>query len=110
MDHAERAFLALALFARYTASAVTPESQTIARVLTPERASRARAIGAAMRLGCDLSGRSADLLRRSKLDIRGEVIRLTADGRWADMLLGEQTGKRAATLADQLELGLRMGV
>ena len=71
MDHAERAFLALALFARYTASAVTPESQTIARVLTPERASRARAIGAAMRLGCDLSGRSADLLRRSKLDIRG---------------------------------------
>jgi len=37
-------------------------------------------------------------------------IRLTADGRWADMLLGEQTAKRAATLADQLELGLRMGV
>ena len=110
MDHAERAFLALALFARYTASAVTPESQTITRVLSPERAARARALGAAMRLGCDLSGRSADLLRRSKLDITGEVIRLTADGRWADMLLGEQTAKRAATLADQLELGLRMGV
>jgi exopolyphosphatase/guanosine-5'-triphosphate,3'-diphosphate pyrophosphatase len=110
MDHAERAFLALAMFARHTASAVTPESQTITRVLSPERAARARALGAAMRLGCDLSGRSADLLRRSKLTITGEVIRLTADGRWADMLLGEQTAKRAATLADELELGLRMGV
>ena len=110
MDHAERAFLALALFARHTASASTPEAQTISRVLSPERAQRARALGAAMRLGCDLSGRSADLLRRSRLDIMGEIIRLTADGRWADMLLGEQTAKRAATLADALELGLRMGV
>jgi len=110
MDHAERAFLALALFARHTASAVTPEAQTISRVLSPERSARARALGAGMRLGCDLSGRSADLLHRSKLDIVGGVIRLTADGRWADMLLGEQTAKRAATLADQLELGLMMGV
>jgi exopolyphosphatase/guanosine-5'-triphosphate,3'-diphosphate pyrophosphatase len=109
MDHAERAFLALALFARHTASANTPEAQTLSRVLSPERAARARALGAAMRLGCDLSGRSADLLRRSSLSISGEVIRLTADGRWADMLLGEQTAKRAATLADELELGLRMG-
>jgi exopolyphosphatase/guanosine-5'-triphosphate,3'-diphosphate pyrophosphatase len=110
MDHAERAFLALALFARHTASGNTPQAQTINRVLSPERAARARALGAAMRLGCDLSGRSADLLRRSRLDILGEIIRLTADGRWADMLLGEQTAKRAATLADELELGLRMGV
>jgi len=110
MDHAERAFLALALFARHTASGNTPEAQTINRVLSPERAARARALGAAMRLGCDLSGRSADLLRRSSLDVVGEIIRLTADGRWADMLLGEQTAKRAATLADELELGLRMGV
>ena len=110
MDHAERAFLALAMFARHTASATTPEAQTLARVLSPERSARARALGAAMRLGCDLSGRSPDLLHRSKLDIVGEMIRLTADGRWADMLLGEQTAKRAATLADGLELGLRMGV
>jgi exopolyphosphatase/guanosine-5'-triphosphate,3'-diphosphate pyrophosphatase len=97
------------MFARHTASANTPEAQTMARVLSPERAARARALGAAMRLGCDLSGRSADLLRRSKISIVGKVISLTADGRWADMLLGEQTAKRAATLADLLELGLRMG-
>jgi len=110
MDHAERAFLALTMFARHTASTVTPEAQTLARVLSPERSARARALGAALRLGCDLSGRSADLLLRSQVNIVGEVIRLTADSRWADMLLGEQTAKRAATLADALELGLRMGV
>ena len=63
-----------------------------------------------MRLGCDLSGRNADLLRRSNLGLEDGVITLKADGRWADMLLGEQTAKRAATLADQLEVGLRMGV
>jgi exopolyphosphatase/guanosine-5'-triphosphate,3'-diphosphate pyrophosphatase len=109
MDHAERAFMALVMFARHTGSANTPEAQTMARVLSPERAARARALGAAMRLGCDLSGRSADLLQRSRLAIVGKAISLTADGRWADMLLGEQTAKRAATLADLLELGLRMG-
>jgi exopolyphosphatase/guanosine-5'-triphosphate,3'-diphosphate pyrophosphatase len=109
LDHAERAFLAMAMFSRHTASATPPETQTLARVLSPERSARARALGAAMRLGCDLSGRSADLLRRSSLETDGEVITLKADGRWADMLLGEQTAKRAATLADQLEVGLLMG-
>ena len=109
MDHPERAFLAVAMFSRHTASGTPPEPQTLARVLSPERTSRARALGAAMRLGCDLSGRSADLLRRSSLRLEGEVITLKADGRWADMLLGEQTAKRAATLADQLEVGLLMG-
>jgi exopolyphosphatase/guanosine-5'-triphosphate,3'-diphosphate pyrophosphatase len=109
LDHAERAFLAISMFARHSASANTPEPQTLARVLSPERAARARALGAAMRLGCDLSGRSADLLRRSSLETDGEIISLKADGRWADMLLGEQTAKRAATLADQLQVGLLMG-
>jgi len=109
MDHAERAFLATAMFARHTASGALPEAQALARLLSPERSARARALGAAMRLGCDLSGRSADLLRRSSLSLRDEVITLKADGRWADMLLGEQTAKRAATLADQLEVGLLMG-
>ena len=110
IGHAERAFLAVALFARYTASGTPPEPQILARVLSPEAAGRARALGAAMRLGCDLSGRNADLLRRSSLQLDGKVVRLKADSRWADMLLGEQTAKRAGTLADLLNVGLRMGV
>ena len=109
LDHSERAFLALSMFARHTASGIPGETAVLARLLTPERAARASALGAAMRLGCDMSGRSADLLRKSRLSMDGERITLTADKRWTDMLLGEQTAKRAATLADKLELGLKLG-
>lgn len=108
-DHAERIFLAIALFARHTASSSMPERATIARILTPDRVSRAKALGAAMRLGCDLSGRSPDLLGRSALTADDGAIRLTAHPGWSDMLLGEQTAKRAAALAGQLALGLRLG-
>ena len=109
MNHGERGYLAATLFARHTASATPPELDTLGRVLSPDRHQRARALGAAIRLGCDLSGRSAVLLRKSRLAIQGGAIHLTADDRWADMLLGEQTTKRASTLAEQLDLGLRIG-
>ena len=109
MDHAERGFLAVALFARHTASSNPPEPRIMSRILTGERHDRALALGAAMRLACDLSGRSAELLRHSALAIEAGVVTLTADDRWADMLLGEQTAKRAAQLADRLELGLKLG-
>jgi exopolyphosphatase/guanosine-5'-triphosphate,3'-diphosphate pyrophosphatase len=109
MTHPERAFLAVTLFARHTAAAPAVETQVLSRTLTPDRLTRARALGAAMRLGCDLSGRNPDLLRRSSLEVSRGVIVLRAEERWADMLLGEQTAKRAATLADLLELGLKIG-
>ncbi len=109
MNHAERAFLAVTLFARHSAAVPVLEPLVLSRILTTERLRRARALGAAMRLGCDLSGRNPDLLRRSSIDIAGEAIVLRAEDRWADMLLGEQTAKRAATLADHLELGLKIG-
>jgi exopolyphosphatase/guanosine-5'-triphosphate,3'-diphosphate pyrophosphatase len=109
MTHPERAFLAITLFARHTAAAPALEPEVLSRTLTPERLRRARALGAAMRLGCDLCGRNPELLPRSTIDIVGEVIVLDAEPRWADMLLGEQTAKRAATLADHLELGLKIG-
>ena len=109
MTHPERAFLAAALFARHTGSGSPPEDQTLSRILSDDRRQRAQALGAAIRLGCDLSGRSANLLARSKLEVQGGAIWLSADDRWADMLLGEQTAKRASTLADQLGLGLKIG-
>jgi exopolyphosphatase/guanosine-5'-triphosphate,3'-diphosphate pyrophosphatase len=109
MNHAERAFLALTLFARYTGSPNTPSARTLGRVLTPDGHRRARALGAAIRLGCDLSGRSGELLGHSRLEMGAGVIVLHADDGWADMLLGEQTAKRASALADQLGLGLRLG-
>ena len=109
MTHPERAFMAATLFARHTGSASPPEDQILGRVLSDDHSQRARALGAAVRLGCDLSGRSAKLLTRSRIEIRGGAIWLSADDRWADMLLGEQTAKRASTLADLLGLGLKIG-
>ncbi len=103
MNHAERAFLALSLFARHTASANTPQPRIIGRLLSLERQQRARALGAAMRLGCDLSGRSSALLARSTLKLDDRYVRVLAQKDAADLLLGEQTARRAQTLAVLLE-------
>jgi exopolyphosphatase/guanosine-5'-triphosphate,3'-diphosphate pyrophosphatase len=57
-----------------------------------------------VRLGFDLSGRNPELLRRSSLSIDGERLVLRAEPDWRDMLLGEQTAKRATSLASILKL------
>lgn len=111
MNHPERAFLACAAFARHTGANVTPSPRTTERLLSDTQLQRARALGAALRLGCDLSARSPALLARSKLSLDGDALRLSADASGADLLLGEQTAKRAATLAGILdcELDIRAG-
>lgn len=109
MNHPERAFLACAGFSRHDSSATTPEPVTMGRLLTPERRQRARALGAAIRLGCDLAGRNPSLLARSRLAVEGDRLLLTAEDGWADMLLGEQAAKRAQTLAQALKLKLQLG-
>jgi len=109
MSHPERAFLASVAFARHTAATPTPEAQAIARVIGADRRQRARALGAAVRLGCDLSGRNPRLLEKSGLAIQGERLALTAARGWEDMLLGEQTTRRAQTLAGILKLRLEVG-
>jgi exopolyphosphatase/guanosine-5'-triphosphate,3'-diphosphate pyrophosphatase len=109
MTHPERAFLACVAFARHTAATTTPEAAAIARILSSDRRQRGRALGAAIRLGCDLSGRNPRLLEKSALAIRGDRLALTAAPGWDDMLLGEQTAKRAQTLAGALKLKLDLG-
>jgi len=109
MDHPERVFLAAACFARHTAAPAVPDAPLAHRLLTPERLQRARALGAAIRLGCDLSGRNPDLLARTRLEFRAEAVVLEADAASAPILLGEQTARRAQTLAGLLERGLSLG-
>jgi exopolyphosphatase/guanosine-5'-triphosphate,3'-diphosphate pyrophosphatase len=109
MNHPERAFLACVAFARHTAATTTPEAATVARILSSDRRQRARALGAAIRLGCDLCGRNPRLLEKSSLAIQGGKLALTAARGWEDMLLGEQTAKRAHTLAGALKLKLDLG-
>ncbi|MDE3130908.1 MAG: Ppx/GppA family phosphatase, partial [Acidobacteriota bacterium] len=108
MSHAERVFLATALFARHTAAATVPEPELISRLITHETVQRARAVGAAVRLACDLSGRSPDLLGRSSLDIRSGSVVLEAEAAFVPILFGEQTTKRASTLAALLERELKL--
>jgi exopolyphosphatase/guanosine-5'-triphosphate,3'-diphosphate pyrophosphatase len=108
LTHPERAYLAVSLFARHTASQTLPEPQVVSRLLSPERLLRARAVGAAMRLGCDLSGRSSALLARSSLRFDRSRVILSAEHSTADLLLGEQTARRSATLAAILERDLKI--
>lgn len=100
--HAERAFLAAAVFARYGGSGQMPEPQTIRRLLTKEAQARARVLGLAIRLAADLAGRAPANLRNSSLSIDDGRMVVTADACCADLLLGEQTSKRARALADAL--------
>ena len=106
--HAERAFLAVAAFNRYTAAVTNPEPDAIGRLLSLDQIARARALGAALRLGCDLSGRSAALLSASSLALEKEELTLTVRAASADMLLGEQTSKRANQLAAVLGRTLKI--
>jgi exopolyphosphatase/guanosine-5'-triphosphate,3'-diphosphate pyrophosphatase len=106
--HAERAFLAAASFARHATAFNPPELEVLERLLSPGRLRRARAVGAAIRLGCDLSGRSAPLLARSRLVIDKGDLLLSAEPGYADLLLGEQTAKRAGALAALLGLKLKI--
>ena len=101
--HAERAFLAAAVFARYTTQAGKVETE-VSRMLSPERLRRARALGAGMRLGSHLSGRSPVLLAASGISLEPGLVVLTVQPESADLLLGEQTAKRLDALATALDL------
>jgi exopolyphosphatase/guanosine-5'-triphosphate,3'-diphosphate pyrophosphatase len=106
--HAERCFLAVAAFHRHTAHDDLPEASTIARIIPDFLRRRARALGAAIRLGCDLSGRSSGLLSRSHIALEDGKLVLSTQPKWADMLLGEQTKRRAQALANALNVGLEI--
>lgn len=107
--HPERAFLATAAFHRYAGDRA-PTDPAVARVLTPERMERAAALGLAIRLGCDLSGRSPELLAGSSI-ARGKTdLTLSVRRDAADLLLGEQTAKRAESLAKALGAELKVKV
>jgi exopolyphosphatase/guanosine-5'-triphosphate,3'-diphosphate pyrophosphatase len=106
--HAERAFLAVAAFSRHTSASSVPDGATLSRLLSETQRRRARALGSAIRLGCDLSGRSSVLLAQSRLGLKDDRLILSAAEGWSDMLLGEQTARRAAQLAGLLGVKLEI--
>lgn len=110
MNHAERTFLALTVFSRHAPTGTPPDLDVINRLLSSDQQRRARVLGAAMRLGCDLSGRSPALLSAARLSFTPRAVVLTASPASADLLLGEQTAKRGAMVAQILgrEIEIRM--
>lgn len=102
MDHAERTFLALTIFSRHAPLGTPPDLDVVNRLLSSDQDKRARVLGAAMRLGCDLSGRSPALLSAAQLSFTPNAVVLTASPASADLLLGEQTAKRGAMVAQIL--------
>jgi exopolyphosphatase/guanosine-5'-triphosphate,3'-diphosphate pyrophosphatase len=108
MNHVERAFLACASFARHTAASDIREPKIIFRLLGVDQVQRARALGAAIRLACDLSGRNPELLGLASLEFRqGAVILKVAQEKGVE-LLGELAAKRGATLAAILDRELKI--
>ena len=105
---AERAWLASAVNARYGGAASTPEPATISRLLTEEQRQGARAVGLAIRLACDLSGRSAQLLVNARATVKSGALVLSAAAGYADVLLGEQTRRRGKALAEVMGLKLEI--
>ena len=110
-NHAERAFLATAVNARYGGSVATPEPRTVSRLLNEEQRQAARVLGLAIRLACDLSGRSPQLLVNARAGVEDGTLILTAADGYADVLLGEQTRRRGKALAEAmgLKLDIRSG-
>ncbi|WP_395651049.1 Ppx/GppA family phosphatase [Brevundimonas sp.] len=106
--HAERVFLACVLNARYGGGAATPSPAVTDRLLGEDARLRARALGLAIRLGCDLSGRSPQLLANAALTVSGSTLKLTASDGYAAVLLGEQTRRRAKALAEAMKLKLEI--
>jgi exopolyphosphatase/guanosine-5'-triphosphate,3'-diphosphate pyrophosphatase len=109
--HAERAYLAVAVNARYGGPSATPEPKAVARLLNEDQQQGARALGLAIRLACDLSGRSPQLLVNARAGVEDGALVLTAAEGYADVLLGEQTRRRGKALADAmgLKLDIRSG-
>lgn len=99
VSHSERAFLAAAVHHRYTRGA--PNGRAVLdKLLTDGQRRSAAALGAAMRLGADLSGRSDALLTAFHLRLDGGVLTLEAPGRPA--LLADPAGRRLQVVAELL--------
>ncbi|WP_029087173.1 Ppx/GppA phosphatase family protein [Brevundimonas aveniformis] len=107
--HAERAFLASAIHARYGGQGA-PEAQLVARLLGTGGLERARLHGLALRLASDLSARSAELLSTTRLVVDGPDLVLRVGRAHADLLRGDKVRKRLGTLAQALDLSARLEV
>lgn len=105
--HAERAFLAAAVHARYGGQSL-PEAALVSRLLGREGLERARVHGLGLRLASDLSARSAALLALTRLGVEDGELVLRVGHQHADLLRGDKVRKRLGSLAQALDLTARL--
>jgi exopolyphosphatase/guanosine-5'-triphosphate,3'-diphosphate pyrophosphatase len=103
MDHADRAFLALATAMRYEADADAAFLQPARMLLDVASAHRATVLGFAMRLAYTLSAGTTDLLAATRLRLRAGqlVLSLAPD---TGVFAGESVLRRLDRLAQELGL------
>lgn len=102
-SHIERVFLARIMARRYGAKLDEIEPKLVRRLLDEDLLARADALGAALRLGAELSGRSADLLSKCGLHVVNGCLVLSSS---ADLkgLIAETVIKRLEQLGATLRL------
>jgi exopolyphosphatase/guanosine-5'-triphosphate,3'-diphosphate pyrophosphatase len=100
LNHRDRAALALAVASRFKRGLRNDVSE---KLLDPNMAGRARALGALMRLAADFSGRSADLLKHARLTCDGDTLTLKVASPYR-ALISESVERRLEHAADELDM------
>ncbi|MEN9856287.1 MAG: hypothetical protein RLZZ157_1413 [Pseudomonadota bacterium] len=106
-SHTERVFLARILARRYGAKLDEAERKLVRKLLDDELLARADALGAALRLGAELSGRSAELLSACHLTPQEGHLVLTTDTKMKG-LIAETVVKRLEQLGAALRMPVRV--
>src|SRR5436190_2243951 len=106
IEHSERAFIALAMHARYGGPADDPVKTAALPLLDDDAAAEARSLGLALRLAYTLCGGALDLLDQVLLDAKSNtlVLELPASG---GLFVGEAVQRRLDALGRAMGLATR---
>ena len=103
LSHAERVFLSLSLFRSYTAKRKPPVAGLISELLFETQRHTAASIGAAIRLGIVVTGRTPSLLNDFELEVQGTELHLMCHIN-RDAMVTDQVRYRLGKLAKLLNL------
>lgn len=109
VDHPGRAFLALAIEARYGGDRPVLALDTARRLLDPAVEARAAVVGLGLRLGYTLSGGAPGMLATCRLAIRDQTLTLTIGGD-AALVAGDAVPRRLEAVARPLNLAPKIVV
>lgn len=102
VDHPGRAFIALAVHARYAGRDESAAAAQAAKLLDAERVRKALVLGLALRLGHTLSGGAPGMLEEARLELAEDRLALVLSRR-AEALMGEVVQRRLGALGRALE-------